>query len=132
MTVPTVKSREDGDRIPETPLFDRARAQSGYELNKMANGLSRPENRAAFVADEAAYMVRFGLTEEQKAAVSARDWQEMVRLGGNLFYILKISAVDPVPITAIGAAQAGMAHEDFLRERLGKKPVADQGSKKGA
>ncbi len=132
MTVPPVKSRDDGDRIPETPLFDRARAQSGYELNKMANGLSRPENRAAFVEDEAAYMARFDLTDEQKAAVSARDWQEMVRLGGNLFYILKISAVDPVPITAIGAAQAGMAHEDFLSERLGKKANADQSKKEGA
>ncbi|WP_321340323.1 extradiol ring-cleavage dioxygenase [Breoghania sp.] len=132
MTTPPVKSRDDGDRIPETPLFDRARAQSGYELNKMANGLSRPENRAAFVEDEAAYMARFDLTDEQKAAVSARDWQEMVRLGGNLFYILKISAVDPVPITAIGAAQAGMAHEDFLTKRLGKKPVADQTKKEGA
>jgi protocatechuate 4,5-dioxygenase alpha chain len=45
----------------------------------------------------------------------------MVRLGGNLFFILKISAVDPTPITQIGAAQAGMTHEDFLYERLGKK-----------
>ena len=54
------------------------------------------------------------------AAVAARDWHEMVRLGGNLFFILKISAVDPTPITAIGAAQAGMTHEQFLKERLGK------------
>ena len=44
----------------------------------------------------------------------------MVRLGGNLFYILKISAVDPTPIRAIGAAQAGLSLEDFLDQRLGK------------
>jgi len=44
-----------------------------------------------------------------------------VRLGGNLFFILKISAVDPVRITEIGAQQAGMEHDDFLRNRLGKK-----------
>ena len=50
-----------------------------------------------------------------------RNWQEMVRLGGNLFFILKISAVDPVRITEIGAHQAGMDHADFLRDRLGKK-----------
>ena len=44
----------------------------------------------------------------------------MVRLGGNLFYILKISAVDPTPIISIGAAQAGMSPEEFIKTRLGK------------
>lgn len=108
------------DRIPDTPLFDRARANAGYALNKAANGLGTPEGRAAFLADESAYLDRFDLTPDQKAAVMARDWAEMVRLGGNLFYILKISAVDPTPIRAIGAAQAGMSLEDFLQSRLGK------------
>lgn len=108
------------DRIPDTPLFDRPRALSGYALNKMAMGLSRPEGRAAFLADEEAYLDRFALSAEQRAAVKARDWAEMVRLGGNLFYILKISAVDPTPIRAIGAAQAGMDLQEFLDTRLGK------------
>lgn len=108
------------DRIPDTPLFDRPRANSGFALNKMAMGLSTPEGRAAFLADEGAYLDRFKLTPEQRAAVIARDWEEMVRLGGNLFYILKISAVDPTPIRAIGAAQAGMSLDAFLDTRLGK------------
>lgn len=108
------------DRIPDTPLLDRARANAGYALNKMAMGLSSPEGRAAFLADEDAYLDRFALSPAQRAAVKARDWAEMVRLGGNLFYLLKISAVDPTPIRAIGAAQAGMSLEDFLDQRLGK------------
>jgi len=106
--------------IPDTPLFDRQAGIRGYKLNKMAMALGRPENRDAFKADEEAYLDRFGLSDEEKAAVMARDWEKMVSLGGNLFFILKISAVDPTPITAIGAAQAGMSHEDFLRNRLGK------------
>lgn len=106
--------------IPDTPLFDRDSNLQGYKLNKMAMSLGRPENRAAFKADEDAYLRRFGLDGATRAAVTARDWHEMVRLGGNLFFILKISAVDPTPITAIGAAQAGMTHEQFLKERLGK------------
>ncbi|GAA5049408.1 protocatechuate 4,5-dioxygenase alpha chain [Thermocatellispora tengchongensis] len=109
------------DRIPDTPLLDRERQLRGYRINKMAMGLGDPANRAAFRADERAYLDRFGLSEEEKAAVLARDWREMVRLGGNLFLILKISAVDPVRITEIGAHQAGMEHEAFLRDRLGKK-----------
>ena len=109
------------DLIPETPLLDRAHKHLGYELNKMANSLSKSDNRAAFKSDEAGYLDRFALTEAQRKAVMTRDWEAMMRLGGNLFYVLKISAVDPVPITAIGAAQAGMTHEDFLEQRLGKK-----------
>ena len=107
--------------IPDTPLFDRAGSIRGYRLNKMAMGLGQPANREAFKANEETYLDRFGLTAEEQAAVMRRDWHEMVRLGGNLFFILKISAVDPTPITQIGAAQAGMSHDDFLYERLGKK-----------
>lgn len=109
------------DRIPDTPLFDRDRQRRGYRINKMAMGLGKPENREAFKANEEAYLDRFGLTADEKKAVMSRDWREMVRLGGNLFFILKISAVDPVRITEIGAHQAGMAHDAFLRDRLGKK-----------
>ncbi|MBB3589714.1 protocatechuate 4,5-dioxygenase alpha chain [Rhizobium sp. BK529] len=107
--------------IPDTPLFDRAGSIRGYRLNKMAMALSQPENREAFKADEDSYLARFGLGDEEKTAVKNRDWREMVRLGGNLFFILKIAAVDPTPITEIGAAQAGISHEDFLYGRLGKK-----------
>ena len=109
------------DRIPDTPLFDRKRSLRGYRINKMAMGLSQPANREAFKQDESAYLDRFGLDSEEKAAVTSRNWREMVRLGGNLFFILKISAVDPVRITEIGAHQAGMDHDAFLRDRLGKK-----------
>ncbi len=112
---------ETPDRIPDIPLFDRKRSLRGYRINKMAMGLAKPENRDAFRADESGYLDRFGLTPEEKAAVMNRDWREMVRMGGNLFFILKISAVDPVRITEIGAHQAGMDHDAFLRDRLGKK-----------
>jgi len=111
----------DQDRIPDTPLFDRKRSLRGYRINKMAMGLSDPANREAFRLNEEAYLDRFGLTPEEKTAVMSRNWREMVRLGGNLFFILKISAVDPVQLTEIGAHQAGMDHDAFLRERLGKK-----------
>lgn len=108
------------NEIAPTPLFDRNANLRGYRLNKMAMALGEPANRAAFVEDEDSYLDRFGLSAEEKAAVKARDWHEMVRLGGNLFFILKISAIDPTPITQIGAAQVGMDHDIFLKERLGK------------
>lgn len=106
--------------IAPTPLFDRDANLQGYKLNKMAMSLGIPANREAFKADEDAFLRSYGLDDETRAAVLSRNWHEMVRLGGNLFFILKISAIDPTPITAIGAAQAGMDHEQFLKERLGK------------
>ncbi len=109
------------DRIPDTPLLDRKRSLRGYKINKMAMSLGEPANREAFKHDESAFIDRFGLAPEEKLAVMSRNWREMVRLGGNLFFILKITAVDPVRITEIGAHQAGLPHDEFLRERLGKK-----------
>ncbi|MEQ9814892.1 MAG: hypothetical protein RLO50_19100 [Azospirillaceae bacterium] len=115
------------DTLAETTLYDREGSRRGYELNRMAMSLRDPANRAAFAADEAAYLDRFRLSEAQRRAVLARDWREMIRLGGNLFYVLKISAIHPIPLTAIGAAQAGMSHDAFLAERLGKRPARPVG-----
>jgi len=109
------------DRIPDTPLFDRARQLRGYRLNKATMSLRFPEFREAFRRDETAYCERFGLSAEETRAVLARDWREMIRLGGNVFYVLKISAIHPAKMTEIGAHQAGMEHERFVRERLGKR-----------
>jgi protocatechuate 4,5-dioxygenase alpha subunit len=116
----TNSAEREADRIPDTPLFDRKRSLRGYRINKMAMSLSNRVNREAFKRDEEAYLDRFGLSPEEKAAVMSRNWREMVRLGGNVFFILKISAIDPVRLTEIGAHQAGMDHETFLRDRLGK------------
>ncbi|WP_180899983.1 extradiol ring-cleavage dioxygenase [Martelella soudanensis] len=110
----------DALEIPETPLFERERAKNGYLMNKMAMSLGRPENRAAFRADEEAFLDSFGLADAEKQAVMSRDWHRMVALGGNLFFILKIAAIDPVSMAEIGAAQAQMSREDFLKTRLGK------------
>lgn len=107
--------------IPDTPLFDRHGSIRGYRLNKMAMALSLPENREFFRQDEEAYLDRFELDAETRAAVLNRDWREMIRLGGNLFYILKISAIDPIPLSHIGAAQVGMSPATFEKERLGRK-----------
>ena len=87
---------QEEDRIPDTPFFDRKRSLRGYRINKMAMGLGDPANRNAFRQNEEAYLDRFGLTSEERSAVMSRNWREMVRLGGNIFFILKISAIDPV------------------------------------
>ena len=123
--------RDSDDDLPQVPLFDREHQRRGRAMNMMAMSLNRKVNRVLFKRDELAYLERYGLSEEQKRAVVNRDWREMVRLGGNLFCILKITAVDPYPITKIGADQRGMDHDDFLRNILGKRLPAP-GSEKAA
>ena len=107
--------------MPENPLLDRAWARRGFQLNKMAMSLVDPANRKAFMDDEVQYLSRFDLTQEESAAVLSRDWRQMVCLGGNLFFLLKLTAIQPVPITQVAAAQVEMDHEAFLTERLGYK-----------
>ncbi|MCA0448142.1 MAG: extradiol ring-cleavage dioxygenase [Proteobacteria bacterium] len=109
------------DRIPDTPLFDRARQSGGYALNKATKDLRIPEKRDAFRANPGAYLDSYCVPDDAKRAVLARDWREMVRLGGNVFYILKLGAIQPATMTEIGAHQAGIEHATFLRERLGKR-----------
>jgi hypothetical protein len=62
--------------IPGTTMFDGEQAQKGFALNRMCFSFNSAENRAAFLRDEEAYCQKFGLTQEQRAAVKSRAyWQ---------------------------------------------------------
>lgn len=103
--------------IPETYVFDHEMSEKGYCLNKMCMSLTKPENRAAFKADENAYMEEYRLTEEQKQAVRNRDWLRMVKLGGNIYLLMKIGAVVGQGLYTLGAQQRGQTLEQFLETR---------------
>jgi protocatechuate 4,5-dioxygenase, alpha chain len=96
-----------------TYLFDGARAQRNYPLNKMCMSLTRSENRAAFRADEEAYCKKHGLSDESVALVKGRDWIGMVRSGGNIYYVFKLAAIDHVSMQHVGAQQNSLTLEQF-------------------
>ena len=73
------------DDIPGTRVFTAKRARQGYQLNQFAMSLMKAENRERWKADEAAYLEGWGLTEDQKAAVLARDYNRLLDLGGNSY-----------------------------------------------
>jgi Aromatic-ring-opening dioxygenase LigAB, LigA subunit len=56
--------------------------------------LIKAENRATFKADEASYLVRFSLTADQRRAVLERGWNDMLDMGGNVYYLAKLAATD--------------------------------------
>jgi len=99
--------------IPGTSLFDSRLAMKGYALNKMCFSFNEAENRAAFLADEEAYMARFHLTVDQKDAVRQRDVLGMLAAGGNVYYLAKLAGILGLNVQDLGAMQTGMTLEDF-------------------
>jgi protocatechuate 4,5-dioxygenase alpha chain len=77
----------------EPGKFNLGAAMKGYALNKMCHTLNLGDNRSAFAADEAGYCARFGLSDEETAAVVARDKQRLFALGGNMYFLAKLDRV---------------------------------------
>ena len=109
---------DDFDDIPGTTLFDAQRSRQGYHLNMFCMSLMHADNRAAFGADERAYLARFAMTPEQRAAVLARDWNRMLELGGNIYYTSKLGATDGLSFQQLAAKMTGSSEGDYARMML--------------
>ena len=82
------------DDIPGTTVFTIDRSRLGYHLNQFAMSLMKAPNRDRFRADERAYLDEWAMREDQKQAVIDRDFQRMLDLGGNVYFLAKIFACD--------------------------------------
>mgnify|MGYP001815821165 CR=1 FL=1 len=105
-------------QIPGTTLFDGDQAQKGYALNKMCFSFNSAENRQAFLDDEDAYCVKFGLTDEQREAVRSRNVLRMIETGGNIYYLAKLAGIFGLNVQDIGAQQTGMSVDQFKAKLL--------------
>ncbi len=94
-------------------VFTGERSAKGFLLNKMANTLSVPENRARFGADEAGYMRAMGCSAAEIDLVCRRDWRGMMEYGASIYLLLKIGAAAGVALPEIGAHTAGMTLAEF-------------------
>ena len=101
------------DVISGAYVFTGERSARGYALNKMANSLSRPENRAKFQTDEAGYMRGLGCSGPEIDLVRRRDWKAMMEHGASIYLLLKIGAAVGVPLPEIGAHTAGMTLAEY-------------------
>ena len=99
--------------IPGTTLFDGAQARKGYALNKMCFSFNEAANREAFLADEAGYCERYGLNEQQRAAIAARNVLDLIAAGGNVYYLAKFAGIFGLDVQDIGAQQTGMSKDAF-------------------
>ncbi len=103
--------------IPGTTIFDGAEAQKGLALNRMCYSFNSADNRAAFLKDEEAYCRKFGLTDEQRAAVKSRSVLGMIAAGGNVYYLAKLAGIFGLNVQDIGAQQTGTTVAEF-KEKL--------------
>jgi protocatechuate 4,5-dioxygenase alpha chain len=104
--------------IPGTTIFDADQARRGYHLNMFCMSLMKPENREAFKADERRYLDRWPMTEEQKQAVIARDYNSMIAGGGNIYYLAKIFSCDGKSFQFAAASMTGMSQEAYAQMML--------------
>ena len=117
--------------IPGTVLFDAEQSRKGFHLNQFCMSLMKAENRAAFKADERAYLDRWAMTEAQKEAVLARDWNGMIALGGNIYFTSKIAATDGLSFQQIAAIMSGVTQPEYAEMMLkGGRPIEGNRSKK--
>jgi len=110
--------------IPDTVIFDADMSRKGYHLNQFCVSLMKAENRERFRADERAYLDEWGMSEEQKLAVLARDYNRMLALGGNIYFLAKIFATDGKSFQYAAALMTGMSQEDYAEMMIkgGRSP----------
>ena len=104
--------------IPGTVLFDAEQSRKGFHLNQFCMSLMKADNRAAFKADERAYLDRWPMSEDQKQAVLDRDWNRMIALGGNIYFTSKIAATDGLSFQQIAAQMSGVSQEEYAQMML--------------
>jgi len=116
------------DDIPGTTVFDAQRARQGYHLNMFCMSLMKAENRAAFKADERAYLDRWPMSEDQKLAVLARDWNRMISLGGNIYFLAKLFFTDGKSFQYVAAVMTGSTQEEYAQMMLngGRPPEGNR------
>lgn len=111
--------------IPGTRVFTGARARQGYHLNQFAMSLMTPENRARFKADERDYLAAWPMTEDQRQAVIDRDFNRLLDLGGNIYFLAKVFATDGLSFVQGVSTMTGMTVPEYqaMMNAGGRSPV---------
>jgi len=119
--------------IPGTVVFDATQSRLGYQLNMFCMSLMKAENRAAFKADERAFLERFPMTAEQRQAVLDRDYNRMIALGGNIYFLAKIGATDGFSFQNLASKMTGVSEDEYKammiaggRSPEGNRSLADR------
>jgi protocatechuate 4,5-dioxygenase, alpha chain len=118
----------DYESIPGTYVYDAERGRIGYPLNMFCMSLNKAENRKRFKENPAAYLDGFALTPEQRRTVLERDWLGMLRVGGNIYYTIKIAFCDGLTFQDVAGMMSGVSKETYAQMMLsgGRSPEGNR------
>jgi protocatechuate 4,5-dioxygenase alpha chain len=126
------RQAHDYDDIPGTFVFDAERSRQGYGVNMFCMSLMKDENRKAFKADEAGYLASYPLSSEQRDAILKRDYNRLLELGGNIYFLAKLGATDGHSFQHLAAVMTGSTQNDYAdMMRRGGRTIEGNRSKSG-
>ena len=99
--------------IPGTAIFDAEQSRLGYRLNQFCMTLMAPENRDKFHADERGTLEKAGLTDEQIQGVLDRNYNKLISLGGNIYFLSKIFSSDGKSFQYAASTMTGMTEDEY-------------------
>ncbi len=119
--------------IPGTRVFTAKRARQGYHLNQFAMSLMKPDNRERFKADERAYLDEWSISEEAKLAVLARDYNALLDMGGNIYFLSKLFSTDGIAFAEAVSTMTDMSWPEYRQMMLdgGRSPEGVRSIREG-
>lgn len=119
------------DDIPGTRVYTAARARKGYWINQFAMSLMKAENRERFKADERAYLDEWKISEDAKQALLARDYNTLLDLGGNVYFLSKLFSSDGLPFAEAVSTMTDMTWPEYRQMMLdgGRSPEGNRSIK---
>ena len=121
-------SLEELNDIPGTTVFNAVRSRQAYHLHKFCMSLMDADNRAAFKADERAYLDRFRMSDEQKQAVLDRNFPKLIDLGGNIYFLVKLSNTDGWSTQKAVSSMTDLTPDEYaaMMRAGGRSPVGQR------
>jgi len=125
-------SLDELDDIPGTTVFNARRSRQAYHLHKFCMSLMDAANREQFRKDERTYLDGFRMSEEQKQAVLSRDFNQLIELGGNIYFLVKLSNTDGWSAQRAVGSMTGMTPDEYAAMmRAGGRPIKGNRSIRG-
>ncbi len=125
-------SLEELDDIPGTTVFTAMRSRQAYHLHKFCMSLMEAGNRDKFRLDERAYLDGFRMSDEQKQAVLDRDFNQLIELGGNIYFLVKLSNTDGWSAQRAVGSMTDMTPDEYAAMmRAGGRPIKGNRSIRG-
>ena len=125
-------SLEELEDIPGTTVFTAMRSRQAYHLHKFCMSLMEPANRDEFRLDERAYLDKFRMSDAQTQAVLDRDFTQLIELGGNIYFLVKLSNTDGWSTQKAVGSMTGMTPDEYAAMmRAGGRPIKGNRSIRG-